>query len=195
MTNSPSFKVYNASAGAGKTYTLVREYVTTLLQLNASDAHRHLLAVTFTNKAVAEMKERVISTLKTFSSDTILLESNSMFETICEELKMHPKDLKKKSKTLLQTIIHNYAAFDISTIDGFTHKLIRTFAYDLKLPVNFEVELDQDTLLTSFSWPSKVAMASNSPPFPSQMLTVESKLEEAKYLPQGDQERERIVRE
>ena len=41
--------------------------------------------------------------------------------------------------------MHNYAAFDISTIDGFTHKLIRTFAHDLKLPLNFEVELDQNS--------------------------------------------------
>lgn len=147
MPKNLPFTIYNASAGSGKTYTLVKEYLKILFKSNNTDLFKRILAITFTNKAVAEMKERVISTLKTFSSDTILLESNSMFETICEELKMHPKDLKKKSKTLLQTIIHNYAAFDISTIDGFTHKLIRTFAYDLKLPVNFEVELDEHTLL------------------------------------------------
>ena len=70
-----------------------------------------------------------------------------MFEAICEELNIDTKTLHEKSEKLLNTIIHNYAAFDISTIDGFTHKLIRTFAYDLKLPLNFEVELDQDALL------------------------------------------------
>src|SRR5690606_36324586 len=70
-----------------------------------------------------------------------------MFDTICKELNISPIELHKKSEKLLHTIIYNYAAFDISTIDGFTHKLIRTFAYDLKLPLNFEVELDQEALL------------------------------------------------
>ena len=147
MPENLPFSIYNASAGSGKTYTLVKEYLKILFKSNHPDLFKRILAITFTNKAVAEMKERVIGTLKKFSDPKVLIESDSMFETICEELQMHPKVLREKSETLLQTIIHNYAAFDISTIDGFTHKLIRTFAYDLKLPVNFEVELDQDALL------------------------------------------------
>ncbi len=141
------FTIYNASAGSGKTYTLVKEYLKILFSSNNSEQFKRILAITFTNKAVAEMKSRIIETLKIFSDNAILENPDSMFETICSELQIGPQSLHQKSKKLLNTIIHNYAAFDISTIDGFTHKLIRTFAYDLKLPLNFEVELDQDALL------------------------------------------------
>ena len=147
MQQNHPFTIYNASAGSGKTFTLVKEYLKILLASNSPYKFKHILAITFTNKAVAEMKDRIIETLKQFSDAGILETPNSMFLAICEELDMEPKRLHEKSEKLLETIIHNYAAFDISTIDGFTHKLIRTFAYDLKLPLNFEVELDQDSLL------------------------------------------------
>ena len=141
------FTIYNASAGSGKTYTLVQDYLKILFTSNSLLAFRNILALTFTNKAVGEMKERIIETLKTFSDDSILETSNSMFETIVKDLNLEPKALHEKSKKLLHTMVHNYAAFDISTIDKFNHKLIRTFAHDLKLPVNFEVELDTKTML------------------------------------------------
>ncbi len=147
MNQNHSFTIYNASAGSGKTFTLVKEYLKILFRSNHSEHFKRILAITFTNKAVAEMKDRIIETLKQFSNKTILDKPNSMFRAICEELQMDPNVLHNKSGQLLNTIIHNYAAFDISTIDGFTHKLIRTFAYDLRLPLNFEVELDQDALL------------------------------------------------
>ncbi len=148
MENQNSFTIYNASAGSGKTYTLVKEYLKILFSSNNSNHFKRVLAITFTNKAVAEMKERIIDMLKIFSDARILNDKHDMFIAISEDLQMQPEVLHNKSKNLLQTIIHNYAAFDISTIDGFTHKLIRTFAYDLKLPINFEVELDQDSLLS-----------------------------------------------
>ncbi|MGK0254123.1 MAG: ATP-dependent exoDNAse (exonuclease V) beta subunit [Mariniflexile sp.] len=147
MPTNNSFTVYNASAGSGKTFTLVKEYLKILFQSNNPEQFKRILAITFTNKAVAEMKDRIIETLKQFSDKEILEKPNSMFNAICEELLMQPTLLHTKSEKLLNTILHNYAAFDISTIDGFTHKLIRTFAYDLKLPLNFEVELDQEALL------------------------------------------------
>ncbi len=147
MQNTSSFTIYNASAGSGKTYTLVKEYLKILLKSKKKEPFKHILAITFTNKAVAEMKERIIETLKEFSNDAILSQPNSMFLSICEELEIEASSLHSKSKKLLEAILHNYAAFDISTIDGFTHKLIRTFAHDLKLPLNFEVELDQESLL------------------------------------------------
>ena len=94
------------------------------------------------------MKERIVKTLQEFSEEKILTEPNSMFITLSEELDMEPNLLHQKSKTILETMVHNYASFDISTIDKFNHKLIRTFAYDLKLPLNFEVELDTINLLS-----------------------------------------------
>ncbi|WP_406685227.1 UvrD-helicase domain-containing protein [Seonamhaeicola sp. MEBiC1930] len=147
MNKNPSFTIYNASAGSGKTFTLVKEYLKILLKSNTPETFKQVLAITFTNKAVAEMKERIIETLKQFSNISILSNSNSMFNAICKELQMDANLVHNKSKTILNSIIFNYAAFDISTIDGFTHKLIRTFAHDLKLPLNFEVELDQHDFL------------------------------------------------
>lgn len=147
MQKNSAFTIYNASAGSGKTFTLVKEYLKILFASDSYYLFKNILAITFTNKAVAEMKDRIITTLKQFSDNAILEVPNSMFDAICDDLEMNPETLHNKAKTLLNTIIHNYAAFDISTIDGFTHKLIRTFAYDLKLPLNFEVELDQEALL------------------------------------------------
>jgi len=145
--SSASFDIYNASAGSGKTYTLVKEYLKILFKSPYKNAYKNILAITFTNKAVGEMKVRIIETLKIFASDAVLENPNSMFTAICEELDISPRKLSEKAKTILENIIHNYAAFDISTIDKFTQKVIRAFAYDLQLPINFEVELDTDTLL------------------------------------------------
>ncbi|MGC6431829.1 MAG: UvrD-helicase domain-containing protein [Jejuia sp.] len=148
MSSKSSFLIYSASAGSGKTYTLVKSYLTILLGANSPEIFKRILALTFTNKAVAEMKERIIETLTAFSNEAILNTSeNTLFNSLCEELNISPQSLHYKSKSVLESIIHNYAAFDISTIDGFTHRIIRTFAYDLKLPINFEVELDQDSLI------------------------------------------------
>lgn len=142
-----SFNIYNASAGSGKTYTLAKSYIKILVKAQSYDQFKSILAITFTNKAVGEMKTRIIDMLRQFSSDKSLIEPHSMFVDICQELSIEPTHLKNKSKHILKHIIHNYGAFDISTIDGFTHRIIRTFAHDLNLPVNFEVELDQDRLL------------------------------------------------
>lgn len=94
------------------------------------------------------MKSRIIDKLKAFSSEDYKKHPDSMFRDICSELLISAEELHQKSKIVLKKIIHNYGAFDISTIDAFTHRVIRTFAFDLKLPVNFEVELDQDYFLT-----------------------------------------------
>jgi len=145
--SSSSFNIYNASAGSGKTYTLVKEYLKILFKSPYRDTFKNILAITFTNKAVGEMKERIIDMLKIFSSEAVIEKPNSMFIDLCEDLEIDPKELNKISQNILETIIHNYAAFDISTIDKFTQKVIRTFAYDLHLPLNFEVELDTDALL------------------------------------------------
>lgn len=147
MQKNNSFTIYNASAGSGKTYTLVKEYLKLLLQSKNNDTFKTILAVTFTNKAVGEMKERIVEALIEFSSETILENPNDMFQVIAKELEINPKDLQQKAKVVLTSILYNYSAFNISTIDGFTHKLIQTFAHDLKVPLNFEVELDQDLLL------------------------------------------------
>ena len=145
--NQSTFKIYNASAGSGKTFALVKEYLKILFHANNKEIYKNILALTFTNKAVGEMKERIINSLKEFSNQEILSKPNNMFALLCEELRTSPEDIHERSKTILENIVHNYAAFDVSTIDKFTQRVIRTFAYDLSLPINFEVELDTTTLL------------------------------------------------
>ncbi len=143
MQNSTSFQVYNASAGSGKTFTLVKEYLKILLTSRNAYKFQQILAVTFTNKAAGEMKDRVIENLHTFSNN----EKNHMLSLLCNETELPIEIVFKRSQVILNAILQNYSAFCITTIDSFTHKLIRTFAYDLNLPVNFDVEMDAESLL------------------------------------------------
>lgn len=142
-----AFTVYDASAGSGKTYTLTKEYLKILFLATNDDAYRKILAITFTNKAVEEMKTRIVSSLYQFSLDNTSDKAMELLKDVASETKLSIATLKDKSKAIIKNIIHNYAAFDISTIDKFTHKVIRTFAQDLNLPPNFEVSLETDSLL------------------------------------------------
>jgi ATP-dependent exoDNAse (exonuclease V) beta subunit len=142
-----AFTIYDASAGSGKTYTLTKEYLKILFLAKNDDAYRKILAITFTNKAVEEMKTRIVSSLYQFSLDNTSEKAMELLKDVASETKLSIATLKDKSKAIIKNIIHNYAAFDISTIDKFTHKVIRTFAQDLNLPPNFEVSLETDSLL------------------------------------------------
>lgn len=143
-----AFTIYNASAGAGKTHTLVKEYLKIVLGYsNKDDAYRNVLAITFTNKAVNEMKSRIISCIYAFTLADIPSKEYQLLCQIVEETTFSEAYIREKSRKILKNIIHNYAGFDISTIDKFTHKIIRSFAFDLNLPMHFEVSLDTDALL------------------------------------------------
>ncbi|WP_408036864.1 UvrD-helicase domain-containing protein [Tenacibaculum aestuarii] len=143
MQNPSNFQVYNASAGSGKTFTLVKEYLKVLLQSEDIFRFQKILAITFTNKAAGEMKERVLQNLEVFSEG----ENNDLLEVILKETSLDRTVVKERSKKILDEILRNYAAFSITTIDSFTHKIIKSFAYDLGLPLNFEVEMDAASLL------------------------------------------------
>jgi len=139
--------IYDASAGSGKTFTLVKEYLKILLAHEGGQNFRKILAITFTNKAVNEMKHRILDCLNNFSNSSEDNNKNELFLQLVQELKLSPEILHKRAKRTLREILHNYAFFDISTIDKFNHRLIKTFAKDLKIPQNFEVVLDTDLLL------------------------------------------------
>jgi len=147
VQNPATFQVYNASAGSGKTFTLVKEYLKILLQTSDTKRFQQILAVTFTNKAAAEMKERVIHNLRAFAKRDILLHKTEMFQQLENELSVADDILHQRAEKVLQNILHNYSAFNITTIDSFTHRLIRSFAFDLGLSLNFDVEMDAKSLL------------------------------------------------
>jgi len=144
----PSFSIYDASAGSGKTYALVKEYLKIILVAANNDAYRNILAITFTNKAVHEMKSRIVGSLSEFAKDEPSQKAQDLMRDLAKETELSTKQIKTKSQQIIKHIIHNYAAFDISTIDKFTHKVIRAFAHDLGLQMNFEVSLESDNLLT-----------------------------------------------
>ncbi len=148
MQKNAPFLIYDAAAGSGKTFTLVKEYLSLLLKSNKPNYYQQLLALTFTNKAVAEMKQRIIENLEAFANETSLTKTPEMLLAISKETELDIKILHERAKKSLKHILHNYAAFTVETIDSFNHRIIRTFARDLKLPSNFEVVLDTDALLT-----------------------------------------------
>ncbi|WP_348812327.1 UvrD-helicase domain-containing protein [Flavobacterium maritimum] len=143
----PSFSIYDASAGSGKTYALVKEYLKIILVAPKNDAYRHILAITFTNKAVHEMKSRIVGSLSEFAKDEPSEKAQDLMRDLAIDTELSIIQIKTKSQQIIKHIIHNYAAFDISTIDKFTHKVIRAFAHDLNLPMTFEVTLDTENLL------------------------------------------------
>jgi len=147
LQNATSFSIYNASAGSGKTFTLVKAYLNTLLLSNKPDYFKSILAITFTNKAVGEMKNRIMTNLNDFSKEKILTEPSDMANAVSLDIGLPVLEIHKRAKKAINYILHNYGSFDVETIDRFNHRLIRTFAKDLKLSSNFEVELDVDALL------------------------------------------------
>ncbi len=100
-----------------------------------------------TNKAVHEMKSRIVGNLSEFAKDEPSKKAQDLMQHLAIETELSIIQIKSKSQQIIKHIIHNYAAFDISTIDKFTHKVIRAFAHDLGLPMTFEVTLDTENLL------------------------------------------------
>jgi len=135
--------VYKSSAGSGKTTTLVSEYLK--IALKNPNSFRNILAITFTNKAANEMKQRVIETLKNLSATG--KEPAPSLSDLINSLKLDRNALSKRASLLLSLILHNYDEFAISTIDSFIHSIVRTFATDVQLPQNFEVVIDNDEII------------------------------------------------
>ncbi len=152
LMGQEKFLVYRASAGSGKTFTLVREYLA--LALNGSDGEiadnfRHILAITFTNKATNEMKARILEYASKLQ-DTEKRDSGAMrpmTEALCYELGIKPDELSRRAALLEKAVLHNYSDFSVCTIDSFMNRIVRTFAIDLGLSPRFEITMDTDILL------------------------------------------------
>lgn len=140
----------NASAGSGKTYTLVQRVLMICLGNRQKDTIRQILALTFTNKAANEMKERILSWLKSFTEEGY--ENNSELLSIQKELaeqgkKFTIEQLHIQSKEVLDYILHHYSTLNIGTIDKFNARLVRSFSYELGLAQNFNLEIQSEPFL------------------------------------------------
>lgn len=141
-----AFLVYRASAGSGKTYTLVRTYLALALSGDDPAHFRHILAITFTNKAAQEMKSRIIAALAEISGQAKGDRFASMAADLSQQLDLSPKALQYRAGRVFQSILHRYQDFSISTIDAFVAKIGRSFARDLRLQQGFEIVLDQQEI-------------------------------------------------
>ncbi len=133
--------IYRSSAGSGKTYTLTREYLYFALKDGDRRAYRRILAVTFTNKAMQEMKDRIISKLAAFAGGNT---TDGMAVELIERLGWKEERFVTASASLLSAILHNYSHFSITTIDAFFQQIIRSFARELHISGGYRLELEQD---------------------------------------------------
>ncbi len=133
--------VYKASAGSGKTFRLVTEYIRLLLQNERS--YRHILAVTFTNKATAEMKERVVEQLSKLANR----ENTPYKDVLIKETGLLEDSMAMKAQAALTNILFDYNRFAVSTIDKFTQKIIKGFNREVGITPDFQLELDSDLII------------------------------------------------
>lgn len=143
MEQSPQLLVYKASAGSGKTFTLAVQYIRQLVE--NPTVYRKILAVTFTNKATAEMKERILSQL--YGIATSDAESETYLKVLQSETGKSENEIRKAAGTTLHHIIHDYSRFRIETIDSFFQSVMRNLARELELGTNLNVELNQAEVL------------------------------------------------
>lgn len=137
-------EIMKASAGSGKTYRLARKYISLLLEEKDRYAYRHILAVTFTNKATDEMKGRILKELHRLATEPEKSDYRSHFVPA-----VFPSDvdLQKKAAVVLSDILHDYSAFAVSTIDRFFQQTLKAFSREIGQFASYQVELDKDSLV------------------------------------------------
>ena len=116
-------KILKASAGSGKTFRLSKTYIDLLLSSSEPHPHRHILAVTFTNKATAEMKARILRDLSVLAQK------------------------EPRAKILLTDLLHDYGAFSVSTIDRFFQQALKAFSREIGQFADYQIELDKESLI------------------------------------------------
>jgi len=145
------FKIYKSSAGSGKTYTLVKEYLR--LALKKPDEYKHILALTFTNKATAEMKSRIVESLIELAKPVDSQQSavSSLEATLAADCGLKTEDLRKNAQLVLDNILHDYSNFSISTIDSFFNRIVRSLAKEIQLPLRLDIQMDTDEVALELS--------------------------------------------
>ncbi len=153
-------RVYSSSAGSGKTYTLTREYLRLALdprhdqhEFRAGGYFRHILAITFTNAAANEMKDRILKVLGQLATHKPTPYTAELVEAIYgltpnqAGYDVAERQLQQRADLTFHNVLHNYSDFSVTTIDSFMQRLVMAFTDELGLPYSFEVELDTEAVL------------------------------------------------
>lgn len=160
--------IYKASAGSGKTYRLTYEYIKKLLGYKDSNGtyrlntkgkehHRAILAITFTNKATEEMKQRIVKELAhlagvkidEFKNDKGEYTKSSYINDLLALFNCTEEDLQKSADKALKELLFDFTFFNVSTIDAFFQTILRTFAREAELTGNYEVQIGDDFAIKS----------------------------------------------
>lgn len=137
-------KILKASAGSGKTYNLAKEYIRLLMGSDRADAYRHVLAVTFTNKATDEMKRRILKELYVLASQP---QKSPYLKDLVPAVRPSQSEVQKKAQQQLSGILHDYSAFAVSTIDKFFQQTLRAFSREIGQFATYQVQLDREALV------------------------------------------------
>ncbi len=135
-------KILNASAGSGKTYQLAFQYVRDVIR--EPDLYRHILAVTFTNKATEEMKSRILKEIHRLAAG---LESPYLKE-LTTQLDLDERTVRKRAAEARSKILHDYSRFTVLTIDTFFQRILRAFIKELGIDLNYNVEIETSSVLS-----------------------------------------------
>jgi ATP-dependent helicase/nuclease subunit A len=135
--------IYSASAGSGKTYKLTGIYLSTIFKSRYN--YRRILAVTFTNKATSEMKSRILDNLHKMAVG----EKSDYLSGLVRETNLSEEWVRSEAGAILNSILHDYSRFSVSTIDSFFQKVLRAFAKEAGIHSGFNIELDHSEILSS----------------------------------------------
>lgn len=140
-----SLLVYSASAGSGKTYTLALKYISLALKSDKPNAFTSILAVTFTNKASGEMKDRILGQLYNLAHGGL---DKEFLNDIMRETQLSAAEVCQRAQNVLYAIMHDYDHFKVETIDSFFQSLLTNMAHELKLSRSFKVDLDDELVVS-----------------------------------------------
>ena len=176
-----SLKIYKASAGSGKTYTLAQEYIAALFLKKRRNAHRHILAVTFTKDATGEMKNRILAEL--YGLAFACHDSSAFLQSVGDTLNksghpMSPGQIREEAGKALWEILHDYSRLHITTIDSFFQKVLRNLARELGKGSRFNLEMNSGKVLSD-AVKAMIEKANENPQLLNWLTTyIENKLDE-----------------
>ncbi len=135
-------KILNASAGSGKTWQLAYKYVRDVIEMPI--LYRHILAVTFTNKATEEMKSRILTEIHKLA----IGDESGYLDPLQRDLGLTSDEIHARAREVQSCLLHDYSHFSVMTLDRFFQRVLRALVRELGLDLNYNVEIDTQGVLS-----------------------------------------------